>query len=299
MSRKILFTSIIATLFFLCSSNSLNAKDKHLMMEVEDHNLCLSKVASVGQKEINNQTYWKCRIHTIKNQMFKHPIRNKEKKFNKKKNEIIKNLQFRVDMAKNENYAKLELTKEAYDHKTCLKRGFSSISQVEDEIFEYYECRIKVEQERVSQAPFSATSYEKEKISSIERSVQTYMKKRWLQLKAFNFCSKYLKSQITFGNCVKTYASYERCLTNMPSNIIKRQQDDLVFCKEQSVKQFPDEMAIYTDEADYSGPKFSKTDTIELRNEFNKRCLETREKEISEYTMNLPNICETKLNSWK
>jgi len=299
MLKKIFCTSIIIIFTILCTPNLLNAKDNNLMLEVEDHNLCLSKVAQVGQKEINNQIYWECRIKVLKNQMFKSPTKNNEIKFNKEKKEIIENLQTRLDMAKNDNYAKLEVEKEARDHKICIKKGFSSTTENSKKLLEYYACRIKVSQERLEQPPFAATSYDEVSTDYREKNIEAYAHKRRFQIKEFNFCSNYLKSQITFGNCVKAYSSYENCLTNIPNSLITRQQDDLVFCKEQSVKQFPDEMAIYTDNKDYSGPKFSKTDTIELRNEFHKRCLKKREEDILKYAMDLPSICETKLNSWK
>ena len=202
-------------------------------------------------------------------------------------------------MSKNDNYEKQEVTKEARDHKICLKRGFSSTTEDNDKLIKYYKCRMAEASARMEQPPFAATSYSEYKDSFSEKSVNAYMNKRKLQLKTFNFCRKFLRSQITFGNCVKSYISYEKCLTNIPNKIVKKQQDDLVFCKEQSVKQFPDEMAIHASESDYSGPRFSKTDTIELRNEFNKRCLKNRGNENLEYAMGLPEKCETKLNSWK
>jgi hypothetical protein len=293
MFRTKLYTSIITTLIILCSSSLLNAKDNNLMMEVEDHNLCLSKVAQVGQKDINNQVYWECRIKVIKHQKLDN---------SNKKKEIIENLQDRLDMAKNDNYAKLELIKEIRDHKICIKRGFLSTTKNNEELLKYYTCRIKASQKRFEQPPFAATSYKQERTHYLDlddEDIKDYIHKRRFQLKEFNFCSNYLKSKITFGNCTKAYASYEKCLTNIPNSLIIRQQNDLVFCKEQSVKQFPDEMAIYTDNKDYSGPKFSKTDTIELRTEFHKRCLKKRERDILKYAMDLPDICKTKLNNWK
>jgi len=280
----------IACLISLFNTSFSCAKDNILDPEAEDHIFCLSEVAQVGQKEISNKAYWKCRFEVAK---------RKGSNLGRNSQVIIDNLRLRLDMATNENYAKEEITEEAYDHKVCLNRGFVSDIEDEKELEDYYKCRMQVSRDRSVNIPFEYGSYDSPEFLDSDNDIESYMSKRTLQLDSFNFCHKYIKSQITFGNCVNTYLSYEQCLVDAPNQIVNREIDNIVFCKKESIEQFPDEMALYKEDSNYAGPKFSKKETDELRDAFYKKCLEDRDDKSIDYTLEVIENCESKLKTWE
>jgi hypothetical protein len=330
MIKKFSLSATIIFFLFSCSSRVLIPEDKMKFMEVEDHNFCLAQGIGTHNLDMDNQLYWECRTAMAKDRMVVNPKMSEDIQFNTQMKKVVKVLQLRADRSRNANLAVLGNDYETFDNEYCLMRGYSPESVYPQDIEAYYDCRTEALLNRTTIAPFAIGSYTYQKGEIYKKQADTMPLLRNLRdekeidnsqvitgsdveptvyeeairvskiINDYPVCSKFKYDSKDFKECINNYQEYTKCVDDIPSKIAKRKLSDTIFCTKQSVKQFPDEIAIYKEGEDSdTGPKFSKLETVKLRSQFNQRCRIEREEKLVEYANKLPEACKASVKKWE
>lgn len=252
--------SLIAILFFSSCTSINGIKSGELKkMEKKDHKECLF-ITNTKDFAKANELYWRCRVKAVNRRLYNAENTRKHPQYQQDLKDARQILKNRIIQAQNENTAKTYKDIDKKGHRICIIR-YSESKNFSDE---YNNCRKWFIKNRTNVEPFGKKSYQiseydvnnPEVLKDIIEKNGLSDKKRVLTLEEkaeeiskllllFPDCKKYKIESDKFNECIKLNREAQECTQNIPSKIEQRKLDDKMFCKKKSIKEVPDDLAIY------------------------------------------------------
>ena len=285
-------------------------------MEIKDHEICIMNGLEeyVDFSEIN---YWKCRIGLIKDK--KKYVNQKvgnNKFYSRELNKIIKVMEIRLDKSNREllnvTGNSEELHRNKKNKELVLKDSdsyyYNLLSKKTDYPLENFNAIKNREEIKTILAK------EEEKRNNFSKNIQEL-------LKNYPECIKFRFKEELFKKCASLSDEIKKCLQKTELAIERKTIENSFLCKEDSVKEYPDHLALYNSEFEelkeikldkyvinrelekkindrkleltnlMSGPKLSKKQLINLRKYFEKQCLMDKELGMRMFMSLMENEC--------
>jgi hypothetical protein len=346
--RKTLKLISLFILFILasCVTQTATKINKSNLREIElrSHRQCIFITQNKNLKN-TNELYWRCRVNILNEEIYKANITSDSSEYKKELEKIKNLLNGRVMQAKNAEFAKTQPNIDEAEHRICIIR-YGTDKNFSDK---YNDCRNLLLLSRIPVQPFGKTSHSFSKSrdvnnpENLKQIINNYGLRQNLDLTineqakitsqaalAFPTCGKYNAKSEAFKLCIKKQKKKQECEKNVPDKIKEKQLENLLFCEQQAIKNFPDGLAIYrTAKKDAAtekrwerrdklssllglkttniedkeinitethsittGPKLSKDDIIKLREESNLNCLQQKKREMADYKKSLITECD-------
>lgn len=152
----------------------------------------------------------------------------------------------------------------------------------------------KIEKESLSTA--KKDSFALHKFLITDASKKTSLRKKYPK------CSKYGVKTSKFSFCKKAYDNNRQCTNSIDEKTTQKSLEDKINCEKTSMEKYPDTLISYKDDEDVgfvSGPKMSRIELKEKRQEYIQQCSEKNKVDMEEYKANLKKECSDFISDWK
>lgn len=154
-----------------------------------------------------------------------------------------------------------------------------------------------VEMEKKSPSVAKKDSFTLHKFLIRDASKATSLRKQYPE------CSKHGVKTEKFNLCKSAYNNNRQCVSKIDKEVAEKELEEKINCEKVSMEKYPDSLISYEQESDgadfLSGPKMSRIELREKRQEYTDQCNKDNKSSLEEYKTGLEKECSELIKDWK